>query len=198
MVNRGSLALAEVITGQNGYDVRVLSVDHHGNACVLCIHHGTQYGFIITVKCGALVCHKKFQCGHAHLWQMPDFLKYRFLWVHDDCMECKVHRGSVFCLGCLPPYGVQKRYVLFLGGKVHNGGGAACCCRFRCLEEASAKGTVVDMFIHSSRHYVFPGSVNGPAGVYTQIRSNLADGLTLDIDITCKFTGGGQNGSIFY
>jgi len=54
------------------------------------------------------------------------------------------------------------------------------------------------MFIHSSRHYVFPGSVNGPAGVYAQIRSNLADGLTLDIDITCKFTGGGQNGSIFY
>ena len=92
VVNRGSFALAEVITGQNGYDVCIFSVDHHGDACLLCIHHGAQYGFVVTVKCSAFVCHKKLQRGHAHFRQMPDFLKYGFLWVHDDCMECKVHR----------------------------------------------------------------------------------------------------------
>jgi len=65
----------------------------------------------------------------------------------------------------LPPDGVQKRHILFLRCKVHNGCGPAHGRRLGGFKKPSSKGAVVDMFIHASRQYVSACGIHNPVSI---------------------------------
>ena len=55
----------------------------------------------------------------------------------------------------------------------------------------------MDVLIHASRQDVFARGVHGTVCIHIKIGSNLADGLSFNVEVAGEFTGSCENRSIF-